>query len=198
MKPVILCDVDGVVLDWMSRFPYFLEKKGIDPARAIRAYASGEFLTFQDIIGGTMGAEEAEALAIEYQESKYMSYLTAYKDALLMVNALKHKYDFVAVTAVLNSEATRTNRQANLDFWYAGAFSKVHCVGLGGSKYDVLCKYDRTVFIDDSPSHIAEAQAAGHIGIRLKVDSRPDTGLYPIAKDWYDLSNMIQTILPTG
>lgn len=190
MKPVILCDIDGVVLDWMSRFPYFMEKKGYPTEQAIKMYASGEFRTFEDLFG--VDSETAMALATEYQESKYMGFLSPYKDALLAVNSLKHKYDFIGVTAVLDSPITHELRTQNLEFWYPGAFKKLHCVGLNKSKYEILCQYEPTVFIDDSPSHILEAQNAGHTAIRLKVDHRVDVTASLVANNWQELSNLIQ------
>lgn len=193
-KQVILCDIDGVVLDWMSRFPYFMEKKGYATEQAIRMYASGEYRSFEELFG--VDSETAMALATEYQESSFMGYLSPYKDALLAVNSLKHKYDFIAVTAVLDSPITKKLRQKNLEFWYPGAFSEVHCVGLGKSKFEILSKFDPTIFIDDSPGHILEAQNAGHIAIRLKVDQRVDVTASLVASNWQEVSNLIQTLKP--
>lgn len=195
MKPVILCDIDGVVLDWMSRFPYFMEKKGYPTEQAIRMYASGEYRTFEELFG--VDSETALALATEYQESKYMGFLSPYKDALLAVNSLKHKYDFIGVTAVLDSPITHQLRKQNLEFWYPGAFTELHCVGLNKSKFEILSKFDPTVFIDDSPSHILEAQNAGHTAIRLKVDHRVDVTASLVANNWQELSNLIQWYKPS-
>lgn len=195
MKPVILCDIDGVVLDWMSRFPYFMEKKGYPTEQAIKMYASGEFRTFEELFG--VDSETAMALATEYQESKYMGFLSPYKDALLAVNSLKHKYDFIGVTAVLNSPITHELRKQNLEFWYPGAFKELHCVGLNQSKFEILSKFDHTIFIDDSPSHILEAQNAGHMAIRLKVDQRVDVTASLVANNWQELSNLIQIYQPS-
>lgn len=193
-KPVILCDIDGVVLDWMSRFPYFMEKKGYATEQAIRMYASGEYRSFEELFG--VDTETALALATEYQESSFMGYLSPYKDALLAVNSLKHKYNFIGVTAVLDSPITKKLRMKNLEFWYPGAFTDLHCVGLGASKFEILSKFDPTIFIDDSPSHILEAQNAGHTAIRLKVDQRVDVTASLLASNWQEVSNLILTLKP--
>ncbi len=194
MKPTVLLDVDGVLLDWFSRFPYFLKEKGLDTEHAIRMFANNQFSSLEELTG--LSTEHATELSIEYQQSKYMKYLSPYKDALQAVNLLKHKYNFVAVTAVLDDPLTHQYRTENLDFWYPGAFSKVHCVGINQSKFEILSKYDRTVFVDDSPGHIIEAKNAGHIAIRLKVDARPDVTQSLIANNWQELSNMIQMMVP--
>lgn len=189
MKPIILCDVDGVLLDWTSRFPYFLQKMGYDREAAIMMYATDEWKTVEELTG--LVGESAINLVDSYCKSKYMRYLSPYKDALIAVNHLKKYFDFVAITAITNHPDTIQNRTENLEFWYPGAFKEVHCVGVDGNKQQILSKYDRTIWIDDSPKHIKEGIRAGHRCIRLKRDSRPDEGLCFVANDWVDIQNQI-------
>lgn len=193
MKREVLLDVDGVLLDWFSRFPYFLKEKGLDHEHAIRMFANNQFSSLEELTG--LPTEQATELSIEYQRSKYMKYLSPYKDALQVVNLLKHKYNFIAVTAVLDDPLTLQYRTENLEFWYPGAFSKVHCVGINQSKFEVLSKYDRTVFVDDSPGHIIEAKNAGHTPIRLKIDARPCVTQSLTAGNWHELNNLIQILV---
>jgi FMN phosphatase YigB (HAD superfamily) len=171
-----------------------MEKKGYPTEQAIKMYASGEYRTFEELFG--VDSDTAMALATEYQESKYMGFLSPFKDALLAINTLKHKYNFIGVTAVLNSPITHELRMQNLEFWYPGAFTELFCVGLNQSKFNVLSKFDPTIFIDDSPSHILEAQNAGHTAIRLKIDARVDVTASLVANNWAELSNLIQMLKP--
>lgn len=195
MKPTILVDVDGVLVDWFSRFPYFLERKGMPREKAIMMYAHSHWQTIEDLTG--LPTAEAAELVDEYSRSKFMKYLTPYKDALIAVNHLKHIYDFVAVTAISNSPETIQHRTENLEFWFPGAFSKLHCVGLDGNKLEILAKYKPTVWIDDSPGYVKEGLLAGHQCIRLVRDSRMNQIPSFIAHDWAEVSNLIQQLVPT-
>lgn len=195
MKPTILVDVDGVLVDWSSQFPHFLEQKGLPHEKAIMGYAHSEWQTVEDLVW--LPLDEATSLVEEYTCSEFMKRLTPYKDALLAVNQLKHIYDFVAVTAISNDPQAHQNRTENLEFWFPGAFSKVHCVGMGGNKLEILSKYDSTVWIDDSPGHIREGLMAGHKCIRLVRDSRMNQVPSFTASNWAELTNLILQLVPT-
>lgn len=194
MRQTILVDVDGVLLDWTSRFPYFLQKMGYDREAAIFMHATDEWKTVEELTG--LDTEQALKLVDAYCRSKFMRYLSPYKDALIAVNHLKRYYDFVAVTAITNHPDTIQNRTENLEFWYPGAFKEVHCVGVDGDKQVILSKYSPTIWIDDSPKHISEGLRAGHACIRLARDSRPDVAPCFIAKDWVDIQNRILSYWP--
>lgn len=196
MKPVILCDVDGVLVDWFSRLPYFMEQKGMPTERAIQMYAHGHWQSVEDLTG--LPRENALALCDEYSKSKYMKYLTPYKDALMAVNHLKKWYDFVAITAISNDPMAHKYRSENLEFWFPGAFKTVHCVGAEGSKYEILAKYSPTIWIEDSPNYAHQGILAGHQAIRIVRDSRIDTHPYLLANDWQEVSNLIQLLKPIG
>lgn len=194
-KPIILTDVDGVLVDWFSRLPYFLKKKGLPYERAVAMYAHGHWQTIEELTG--LPTPEAEALVDEYARSKYMEFLSPYKDALIAVNNLKHHYDFVAVTAISESDECYERRKANLDFWFPNAFTGLHCVGSGGDKQATLAKYEPTIWIDDTPKHISEGLRAGHKCIRLVRDSRMDVTSSFIAHNWHEISNLILQMIPT-
>lgn len=190
-KPIILCDVDGVVLDWLSKLPEYLVKRGHNPESAIRAYSHGEFLGHSEITG--LPEDEALKLALEYNESEYIKYLTPYRDALAVVNLLKHEFNFVAVTAIGREGKSSEYRMENLNFWYPNAFSDIHVVNMHESKFDILRQYNRTFFIDDTPNHCAEAKRAGHIAIRIVRDSRVDKVNTIRCKDFYEIGSFIES-----
>lgn len=189
-KPIILQDVDGCVLDWLSKFPEFLVKKNLDPSIAASAYAQDAFLSPAQITG--LPEPEAMALVEEYNASEYMKYLTPFKDALSVVNLLKEEFDFVAVTAIGRHESSAKYRMENLQFWFPDAFKEIHVVSIGESKYDILKNYDRTFFIDDTPAHIAEAKRAGHLAIRIVRDVRPDTVNAVRYSDYHQIGSFIE------
>lgn len=189
-KPIILQDVDGCVLDWLSKLPEYLVKRGLNPEHAIRAYSHGEFLGHSEITG--LPEDEAFQLVLDYNESEYIKYLTPYRDALAVVNLLKHEFDFVAVTAIGREGKSSQYRMENLNFWYPNAFKDIHVVNMHESKLDVLMKYDRTFFIDDSPSYCAEGKRAGHIPIRIVRDSRVDRTNVVRCNNYYEIGSFIE------
>ena len=192
MKPIILCDIDSVVLDWMSKLPEFLVKKKVDATKAIRAYAYGEFISLDEITG--LPINDAIKLIEQYNCSEYMKYLTPYKDALAVVNLLKNDFNFIAVTAIGNSKLCAEYRMHNLQFWYPDAFTDIHVVGIGESKKDILKIYSPSIFIDDSPNYCEEGIDSGHFTIRLVRDRRPDTKATMHAKDWFEVATLINQI----
>ena len=190
MKPIILCDVDAVVLEWLSKLPEFLVKKNINPEKAIECYAYGEYIGLTEITG--LPEKEALKLINEYNSSEYIKYLTPYKDALAVVNLLKRDYQFIAVTAIGTAGTCAQYRMHNLQFWYPDAFTSIHVVGVGESKKDILESYSPKIFIDDSPNYCEEGINAGHYTIRLVRDKRIDLVPTMHAKDWFDVATLIR------
>jgi 5'(3')-deoxyribonucleotidase len=188
-KKIILCDVDGVLVDWFSQFPYFIKSKGLCVEESLRRYSAGEWVTLENSLGVT--PEHAAELMEEFCTSEHIRYLTAMPDAIAVVNRLKHKYDFIGVTAISNHPDTIKYRMENLDFWFPGAFSKMHCVGCNASKLATLMKYDHTFWIDDSPHHVHEGVLAGHTSIRLVRDSREDQSSSFMTDSWYGIENYL-------
>lgn len=189
-KPIILCDVDGVVLDWLSKLPEYLVKRGLNPEGAIRALSHGEFVSHSEITG--LPEAEAFKLVLDYNESEYIRYLTPYKDALGVVNLLKSEFDFIAVTAIGREGKSTEYRMQNLDFWYPNAFKKIHVVDIYESKESILKQYPPSLFIDDTPKHVAQAKSCGHISIRIVRDARPDIVNSLRFNDWKDIGTFIE------
>ena len=191
MKQIILQDIDGCLLEWLSKLPEFLVKKGLKPDRAILSYASGEYVSPEELTG--LPSDKAYALIEEYNASDYIKYLTPFKDALAVINLIKHEFDFIAVTAIGRHESSTKNRMINLDFWFPGAFSGIHCVDIEASKQEILNSYSRTFFIDDSPTYCAEGIKAGHDTIRLVRDSRMDKVGTVRCNNYYEVLNYIRS-----
>lgn len=190
MKNIILCDVDGVVLEWTSKLPEFFVSKGMDPTPVLRAHAWGEDISPSDLT--ELPHEEAMLLIEEYNSSKYIMYLNPFKDALQVVNLLKKEFEFIAVTAIGHNPMSAEMRMKNLDFWFPGAFRDIHVVGIEDSKKSILDCYDKSIFIDDSPKHVADGKESGHFSIRLIRDSRLCLTNTIKAKNWQEIGTLIE------
>lgn len=191
-KPIILCDVDGVCLNWLSKLPEYLLKHDMDNTRAMQAYAHGEYISPEDLTG--LSTRKSHAFLAEYNASEWIKYLVPYQDALQVINLLKKEFDFVAVTSIGTDPECARKRMLNLDFWYPGAFTDIHTVDIDHSKKEILGKYEPTIFIDDSPKYVKEGKEAGHYSIRLVRDSRLDLVNTIRCNDFFEVGSKVEEL----
>ena len=157
-KPVILTDVDGVAIKWQSGLPFFLSKHNMPTDVTLNMVTDEKFRCMTDIFG--CNEQLAQILMEEYNNSSFIRYLSAYDDALQVINRLKVTYDFVAVTALGTTPTASLNRIANLNTLFPSAFKEVMVVNHNESKthryLDAKAKYgDRLVcFIDDLATNL--------------------------------------------
>ncbi|CCI88777.1 phage protein [Yersinia phage phiR1-RT] len=162
MKPIIVTDVDGILVKWQSGLPYFAQKYNLPIDAILDLIVSDKFKSPSEIF--SCDEELANSLMEKYNTSDFIRYLAGYHDAIKYVNMLKDKFDFVAVTALSNNLDARLNRQFNLNALFPGAFKDIFLCSHGESKFNILNqvnnKYGERVvcFIDDMPSHINTSQ----------------------------------------
>jgi FMN phosphatase YigB (HAD superfamily) len=160
-KPIITTDVDGVLVKWQSGLPYFAQKYNLPVHHILEMIIDDQFVAPKDLFG--VDEEFAQQLMVKYNCSDFIRYLAAYDDALKVVNALKDKYDFVAVTALGTSVDAKLNRQFNLNALFPGAFLETFICDHAEPKTKLFEKIkekygDRVVaYIDDLPHHVDSA-----------------------------------------
>lgn len=214
MKKVIITDIDGVVLKWQSMLPFFAQEKGIDLSKILKCQVTEEFIHTKDLFKCTL--ERARKLKHEYHNSNWIRYLTAYTDALGVLNSLnKDEYKIIAVTALDCTETALENRSYNLNVLFPGVFSEVYLTDNDKSKTfneiitNELHEGNKIVaYVDDLPYHI-ESFIESYLCItdegfdkcfflaRGKRDRLPDlskfdsygikTNDYYYVKDWYKI-----------
>ncbi|HHB0793428.1 TPA: hypothetical protein ACOA2N_003405 [Vibrio cholerae] len=153
MKPVILTDVDGILVKWASGLPYFAQDYGINKDKILEVLTTNEFMS----PGRMFNCNEKLGLKLmgEYNNSKYIKYLAGYSDAIEVINRLKSKYEFIAITALGSTDQALFNRMYNLNSLFPDAFSDVLLVNYGESKtphyLDVKVKHSKNLlcFVDD-------------------------------------------------
>jgi FMN phosphatase YigB (HAD superfamily) len=165
-KPVIITDVDNVLLDWLEGFTRFLEKeKNIDVSHIKQHLGTTAFIDSQDIT--KIACLETNKLLIrEYGKSNYLEELNAFQeDAAIHINELHKEFDFIALTCLSKNKKTINKRKRNLQNVYGNVFKDVICIGFGQSKEPDLFKLKQTenvvTFIDDREQHIKESISAG-------------------------------------
>lgn len=160
MKPIIPIDIDGVAVQWQSNLPFFAAEHNIPTDRILEMVVDEKFRSMTEIFG--CDQELADKLMRQYNSSKWIRGLKAYDDALVVINRLKHKFDFVAITAIGKSADSCLNRMANLNILFPSAFVDVMTVDIGESKVarylEAKKKYgERMVcFVDDLAGNLEE------------------------------------------
>ena len=160
MKKVIITDVDGVILKWQSMLPFFAQEKGIDLSEILKCQYTEEFIHTKDLFKCT--PERARKLKREYHNSNWIRHLTAYNDALDVLNSLnKDEYKVIAVTALDNTETALENRSYNLNVLFPGVFSEIHLTDNDktGAFTEIIVNQSRkgneiVAYVDDLPDHI--------------------------------------------
>lgn len=127
-KPVIVMDVDGVLLNWGSRFKEYCDIVGVDVSHIAERLQTTELFSLSKELG--LKQEETLKLINGYAEHKLGSQMTAPCEAVRFVNRHKADFDFIAVSGFHNSEKALSNRKKNLLEVFGDVFVEVHCVGI--------------------------------------------------------------------
>lgn len=199
LKPVILTDVDGILVQWASGLPYFAQDYGIDTTNILKVITENVFMSPGQMF--RCNEELGLKLMTEYNNSKYIKFLTGYTDAIEVINRLKDKYEFVAITALGTTDQALFNRLYNLNSLFPNAFSDILLVNYGESKtphyLDVKVKHTKNLlcFVDDLAHNLEDChKVISRLPLIHMPRGKRDLPDCPIinVKDWYDF----ETILP--
>lgn len=197
-RPVILTDVDGILVKWASGLPFFAAKHNMPTDRMVEMIVDETFRDMSEIFG--CSDEFALKLMTEYNNSSFIRFLQGYDDALVVVNELKKKYDFVGITALGNTPTAALNRIANLNILFPSAFKDLMVVDHNESKtqryLEAKKKYGNRIvcFIDDLAVNLEDCHNVMsqtpliHMvrGPRKEADCP-----VKIMKDWHDVKNWL-------
>lgn len=201
--PVILTDIDGVAIQWQSGLPYFAQKYNLPLEHILNVIIEDKFIPPAEIFD--CHKDLADKLIRKYNSSDFIRYLAPYADSLAVINKLKSKYRFVAVTALGTDVDSLLNRKFNLQALFPGAFEDIFVCGHDESKSVLFRKakekYGSNIvaYIDDMPHHVEAAYEELDCPIfwmpRGPRDSAPDCQHRKI-KDWEDFEWSLQLTLP--
>ncbi len=201
--PVILTDIDGVAIQWQSGLPYFAQKYNLPLEHILNVIIEDKFIPPAEIFD--CHKDLADKLIKKYNSSDFIRYLAPYTDSLAVINKLKTKYRFVAVTALGTDVDSLLNRKFNLQALFPGAFEDIFVCGHDESKSVLFRKAkqkygsDIVAYIDDMPHHVESAYEELDCPIfwmpRGPRDSAPDCQHRKI-KDWNDFEWSLQLSLP--
>lgn len=159
MKPIILVDVDGVLLFWQTHAVKFCNEIGLCPKVAIMLQSRDVFVNPFQVAGVPM-----RELLVKYNESRHMEHLMAYSDARDFIEKYKNDFHIIAVTAMSSDPEILQMRQKNLDWAFGeGAIKGIMGCDVGASKahcFELIrdkVKAEVVAFIDDMAHNIEDA-----------------------------------------
>ena len=158
----ILSDVDGCLLDWLSRFTDYMQREGFEAhLDEPNQYDLGAFFNIST-------EEVHERIGMFNNGHWTFGTLQAYDGAQEAIKILSDlDYTFVAVTSCSDKPQVADLRRANLFNIFGDVFEEVHCIGIHQDKSPILESYEPTFWIEDKFPHAVSGAEAGHKAIIL-------------------------------
>ena len=188
-KKVILTDCDGVLLAWEGAFHQWMNSKGF----TIREEAIYD-------ISKTFGIPKTlgKKLVKEFNESAWMGFLPAFKDARSGVAKLvEHGWQFIVITSLSLDPKAQMLRVSNLkNIFGKNVFIDVICLDTGADKDEELEKFKDTGmwYIEDKPINAETGLKYGLKPILIEHEhnkEHEEDGI-EYAFDWEEILNIIE------
>jgi len=190
-EKIILTDCDGVLLAWEDAFHDWMKTKGFTK----KAEATYDISTTFGI-PKTLGKK----LVKEFNESAWMGFLPAYKDARSGVAKLvEHGWKFIVITSLSLDVKAQMLRVSNLkNIFGKNVFIDVICLDTGADKDEELVKFkDSGLFwIEDKPENAEAGLKYGLKPIIIEHEHNKDHDVEGIetAYDWEEIYNIIEGV----
>lgn len=194
MKKIILTDIDGVMLDWVSEFDHFIkETQGWN-------LPEGGHETYDLSIAYDVPRKDIQKLIREYNNSHFMSSLSPLRDAVDGVDNLRSRgYEFHAITSFNSNEQAIAWRNENIESVFGkGAITDMVCLRMGSGKRNALLAAASKLgtglyWLEDHPGN---AETGLEIGFRSILFSHPYNtdyaGEIPFVDTWAELQDIIE------
>jgi len=136
MNKVILTDCDGVLLNWEASFTTWMAQKGYNKVDADEYDVAKSY---------GLSKAESKPLVRQFNESAWMGYLPALRDARSGVAKLVEAgYEFVCITSLSLDENAKKARVKNLQAIFGEdvfTMENVVCLDTGADKDEALAEY---------------------------------------------------------
>ena len=164
-KPVLVFDVDSVLLDWCFGFFSFLREEGYCTRHVDHLLGKTEFIPTNQITKIDC-KDTNRQLAKKFSDTDWLTRLPLFQeDGVEHVQSLTDKYDIVVLTCIGETEDIINKRTQNLIEHFGDIFLEIICIDYGKSKEhhlrELSSKYNVVGFTDDKESHLEESIRAG-------------------------------------
>ena len=185
---IILTDCDGVLLDWEAAFIEWMESKGYE--KKVEAVYD---------ISKSFGIEKklGKRLVKEFNESAWMGYLKAFRDARSGVGRLYEAgYRFHCITSLSLDKKAQRLRLMNLENIFGkGVFKELVCLDTCADKDEALAEYEGSGFywVEDKTENAICGLKFGlkPILISHAHNADCDNDDVVVAQDWEQIANTI-------
>ena len=185
---IVLTDCDGVLLDWENAFQEWMEQHGY--VKQVEAIYD---------ISTTYGLPKAEGkrLVKEFNESAWMGYLKAFRDARSGVARLyENGYRLHVITSLSLDKKAKRLRMQNLENVFGkGVVKKLVCLDTGADKDEALAEYKDSglYWLEDKTEN---AECGLKFGLKSVLISHGhnadcDNDDIIVCDDWNDIVNEI-------
>jgi uncharacterized HAD superfamily protein len=153
-KPILLTDVDGVLLDWVKTFGEYAKAQGYNLRQEHPT-------TWEMTEWFGADIDTIRRLITEMNSSKIFAEIPPFEDAMKVLPKLAEKYDLVAITCCSDDATTVARRKKNLEVLKVD-FKDVHCLKFTESKKDLLSSYHTTLWVEDRFEGAKSGVETGH------------------------------------
>lgn len=168
-EKLILTDCDGVLLDWYSKFIWWM-----DMFKGIHHTGKGDSYKLELAFG--IDSATVRACVNEFNESDHFGDLLPHEDAGNVVRKMAYEegYRFGVITACGITPETHARRKHNLMTIFGDVFEFVDCIPLNVSKEESIrnrvFEYAPLVWVEDSISH---AKTGANLGLDSFLINQP-------------------------
>jgi FMN phosphatase YigB (HAD superfamily) len=188
---VILTDVDGCVLDWVTAFSAFMSARG-------NPELPGTERHYSLAVRYRISVTDARAAVHEFNTSEWMMRLTALRDAEEYVKRLHHDHGFVfhAITSISSDPIAYNYRWENLtNVFGKDVFQNLVCLELGSSKDNALSLYKDSgcLWVEDLPRNAVAGHNLGLRSVLIEHDYNSEHAHedIPVVKTWKEIYEMV-------
>ncbi len=184
MKPLILTDLDGTLLNFTAAFEDWLTSKDIP-------FHPNKLGDHYCISGMFDHKVDEKQLVSEFFESDYGGNCQALDNTIQHVRELYDLgFDFIGITACSDDEALIELRQKNLLSVF-GFCIPVYATGFHGSKERILNSYSSSIWVEDHIDNAIAGNDAGHTVFLINHPYNQEDGPYTRVKDWEEIKEIL-------
>jgi len=180
-KPYLLIDLDGVILDWVSAFRFWLKEKGIKTS-------SIEPKNWE--LDNYVPGHNVNELIKEFNYSKNFEEIPAFSDAKLYLKKLAKTHIIIAVTSGGSTIFHRFSREKNLSKEFENIPIHLICLDLHESKKQILNMFPKgSIWVEDRPQNVELGAEVGHISILIERSYNKDYHNHKVVKlnSWHEI-----------
>ena len=184
-SPVILTDVDGVLLNWEYAFNVWVQQQGYQ-------LVDGWEDHYDMHTRYGMLPEKKKELIKFFNESAAIGFLPPLRDAIHYVQKLhrEHGYVFHVITSLSLDPSAQKLRTMNLQKLFGeSVFERFVYLDTGADKDEALAEYAGTelLWVEDKPENAVEGLKQGLDSVLIEHSHNMTVQNIPLMKNWKDV-----------